>query len=126
MPLQKVDRFCYLDSIEENIWDRIKELFFTSATVRMKFEPSSISNLAILMSFYFITKFSILSLLHVMNRFTLEQLWNSLGIYFQNKDNWSEIAQKCRASFVRREGPTVPDICKFIATVRESGFIVDA
>ena len=34
-----------------------------------KFEPSFISNLAILMSFYFVSKFSMLSSLIVMNRF---------------------------------------------------------
>lgn len=61
-----------------------------------------------------------------MNRFTLEQRWDLLEIYFQNKDNWSEIARKCRTKFGRREGPTVPGIRKFIAKVRGTGFIVDA
>ena len=43
------------------------------------------------MSFYSVTKFSILSPLNVMNRFTLQQRWNLLENYFQNKDNQFEI-----------------------------------
>ena len=61
-----------------------------------------------------------------MNRFTLEQRWIILEIYFQNKDNWAEIARKCRSKFGRSEAPTAPGIRKFINKVRETGFIVDA
>ena len=46
---------------------------------------------------------SILSPLNVLNRFKLEQHWNLLEIYFQNKG-------KCRTKFGHREGPTVPSI----------------
>ena len=49
------------------------------AIYQFKFEPLPfITNLAILMSFYSVTKFSILSSLNVMNRFTLEQSWDLL------------------------------------------------
>ena len=42
--------------------------------------------------------------------------------YLKNKDNWSKILRNCRTKFGRR----VLGICKFIAKVRESRFIVDA
>ena len=48
-----------------------------------------------------------------------------LKIYFQNNHSCSEIVQKCRTNFVRREGPTMSGIRKF-TKVRENGFIVDA
>ena len=46
---------------------------------RFKFRPSVLSNLSILMSFHFVTNFSILFPLNVINWFTLEQRWNLLG-----------------------------------------------
>ena len=49
-------------------------------------------NLAILMLIYLIPKFSILSPLNVMNLFMIEQRWDLLEIYFQNKDNSSGVA----------------------------------
>ena len=48
------------------------------AIYRFKFEPS-----AILMSFYSVTKFNILSLLKVMNRFTLD--FAKKKIFFSDK-----------------------------------------
>ena len=58
------------------------------------FEPSVTSNLAVLMSFSSVTKFSIVSPLYVMSRFTFKHRWDLLEIYFQNKDNCSEIERK--------------------------------
>ena len=49
------------------------------AIYRFKFEPS-----AILMSFYSVTKFNILSLLKVMNRFTLD-FAKKKKIFFSDK-----------------------------------------
>ena len=46
--------------------------------------------------------------------------------YFQNKDNWSEIARQCYIKFGCREEPTVVDIRKLIATVHEIRVIIDA
>ena len=51
--------------------------------------------------------------MNVMKRFAFESRWHLLENYFQNK-------RKCR------EGPTLPDICKFIAKFRQTSFIVDA
>ena len=81
------------------------------------------------MSFYSVTKFSLVSLLNIMNqfRFTLEQHYlfiYLLEIYFQITNNCLEIARKYRAKFGLREGPTVTSIRVFIAKVRETGFIV--
>ena len=75
------------------------------------------------MSFYSVTKFSILSQLNVINRFTLEQSWGLLEIYFRNMH---ENAQKCYTKFDRKEGLTVSAIHKFVAKVPKSGLIVDA
>ena len=66
---------------------------------------------------------TILTPLNVMNRFKLEQYWDLLTIYFQNKDNWSEITRNCRRRFSRREGRTVSGILKFVANVRGIGFM---
>ena len=49
-----------------------------------------------------------------------------LEIYFQNKDNWSAIACKCRTKFGGTERATLPDIRKFITKVRETVVIFDA
>ena len=46
---------------------------------RLIFEPTVISNAAILMSFYSTTKFRILSPLNLINRFKFEQCWNLLA-----------------------------------------------
>lgn len=61
-----------------------------------------------------------------MIRFTLEERWEILEIYFQNKDNFAEIVRKCRTKFGRNNAPTEAGIRKFIKKVRETGFIVDA
>ena len=58
---------------------------------RFRFEARLNLSLATLMSFLFFLKFSILSPLNEMNRFTLEQRWIILETYFQNKVNWAEI-----------------------------------
>ena len=68
------------------------------AIYRSKFEPSLMSNLAILM---YVTKFSILSPLNVMNRFTLGQHWNLWEMLFQNKNNWLDIF--CEKIFISGE-----------------------
>ena len=49
-----------------------------------------------------------------------------MEIYFQNKDNWTEIARKCRSKFDRSEASKAPGIGKFINEVRDTAFIVDA
>ena len=48
------------------------------------------SILVILWSLYLYTKFNILSLPNIMNRFMLEQRENLLEIYFQSNGNWLE------------------------------------
>ena len=72
-------------------------------------------NMAIIKPLFSVTKFGILSLLKVMNRFTLEQLWDLLEIPFQNRDNQSTIERKIRKDFGCREGQTVLGIRKFNA-----------
>ena len=76
------------------------------------------------MPFYFDTKFGILSPLNVMNRFMLEQRWDLLEIYFQNKEKRSEIRRNCRTKFDSQEGPIALGIRKFIAEVCETDFVV--
>ena len=61
----------------------------------------------------------------MLNRFTLEQRMGLLEIYFQNKDNWGEITRQYPTKFGCRARPTLSGISKFIAKVRENGFIVD-
>ena len=73
-------------------------------------KPSIVSNSTILMSIYYVTQFNILSPLKVMNRFPLDQLWYLLELYFQNKENLSEIAPKSRTKFDRKEGLTLSSI----------------
>ena len=41
------------------------------------------------------------------------------------KQRCTGIARKLRSKFGLKEGPTMPEILKFIAKVRETGFIVD-
>ena len=67
-----------------------------------------ILNLAKFISFYSVTKISMLSPLNVMNRFTVEQRWHLLEIYFQNRENLSEIARKWRVKFDHTLEATVP------------------
>ena len=56
----------------------------------------------------------------------IEQRWDLLEIYFQNKKNRSQIARKLRTRIGSQEGSTVLGICKFIANVGETGFVVGA
>ena len=48
---------------------------------RFKFEPSVISNMAILMASYSVSKFDIFSPPNLKHRFMVEQLWDLLKIY---------------------------------------------
>ena len=56
-----------------------------------------------------------------MNRFTLQQRCYLLESYFQNKDNWSEIAGKHCTKFCGTGEPIERDVCKFIPKVCEIG-----
>ena len=92
---------------------------------RFKLEPPGISDLAILMLFYSVTQFSVLSPLKARIRCTLKQRWDLLKIYFQDKDKRSVV--NC-LNFIKkfgcREKPSVPDIRKLIAKVCKISFIV--
>ena len=75
----------------------------------------------ILMLFYSVTKFSIFSLLNVMNQFMIEQLWDLIEIYCQSKEKKIKLififvgtliskigvfgAQKSHTSSYRSHGP---------------------
>ena len=86
-----------------------------SPSIRLYLKLPAITNLVILMSFFYsVKKFRILSPLNAMNRFMLEQHWNLMEIYFENKHNWPEIIRKSRIKFGRRGAPTEPCICQFI------------
>lgn len=65
--------------------------------------------LAMLMSFCSVEKSRIL---YEINRFTLDQLWNILRIYFQNKENLAEMEFKIRSQL------STNCTCKFIYKVR--------
>ena len=91
---------------------------------RFKFETSVILKLVLLMLFYSVTKVSILPPINVMNRLNLEKRWDLLEIYFQNKDNWSQIARKCRTKFgpgSRRERACTESTSENIEAVAEIG-----
>lgn len=77
------------------------------------------------MSFFLSQKFSFIFVVDEMSRLTLEQKWEMLEIYFHNKDNWAEIARKCRTKFGAKSALTGNGIKKFVHKVRETGFLVD-
>jgi hypothetical protein len=60
-----------------------------------------------------------------MSRLTLQQKWEMLEIYFHNKDNWSEIARKCKTKFGKKTALTANGVKKFVHKVRDSGMLID-
>ena len=57
--------------------------------------------------------------------YTLEQRWEILRHYFENRGNVAECARKLRTNFGRREVPSASYIRYLVKKVKETGILID-
>lgn len=60
-----------------------------------------------------------------MNRFTLEQRWETLTNYFRSECCVAQTVRFLKRSFGRNNASTAPAVRKFVQKVRETGMLVD-